>query len=99
MSAQGQQTQVSNKKQRRKNARAKLQTNQTPDNEQNEVDPTSEIISNQDNHEQTNDISQATNGIQGLVLNIHEQVENVKENFTIYINNFIFNIECTANNL
>jgi hypothetical protein len=77
MSASGRQTKISNKKQRRKNARANLQSTRAPDDEQDEIDQTQTIISTANNHEQENDVSLATNGIQGLVLHINEQVEDV----------------------
>jgi hypothetical protein len=77
MSASGRQTQISNKKQRRKNARANLQSTRPPDDEHDEIDQTQTIISTANNHEQGNDVSLATNGIQGLVLHINDQVEDV----------------------
>lgn len=77
MSSQGRQTQSSNKKQRRKNARSNLQSNQLRDDVQNRDEQIQEIISTQNNHEQTNDIPLTTNGIQGLALDIHKPVEDV----------------------
>jgi hypothetical protein len=77
MSSCGQQTKTSNKKQRRKDARAVLQPTRPPDNECDDIDQTQTIISTQNNHEQVNDVTLVTNVIQGLVLNVNEQVENV----------------------
>jgi hypothetical protein len=77
MSSQANQVKKSNKKQRRRDARANLQQTQPPDNENDEINQTQAIISTQNNHEQLNDVSSVTNGIQGLVLKINEQAENV----------------------
>jgi hypothetical protein len=76
MSSQGNQNQ-SNKKQRRKNARANLQPTRLLDNEHDEINQTQEIISTQNNHEQVNNESLVTNAVQGLALNINEETDNV----------------------
>jgi hypothetical protein len=79
MSKQGQQITKLNKKQRRKNARANVPTNQLPDDEQEENVQTETPILTQNNHQEVNGVSLATNGIQELVLNTKTQVQNVNK--------------------
>jgi len=76
MSSEGNQTQ-SNKKQRRKLARANLQSNRTSDNEHGEINQAQAIISTENNDEQVNNTSLIANGIQALVVNINEETDNV----------------------
>jgi hypothetical protein len=74
MSSNGQPSQSSNKKQRRKNARANLQTTRLPEDED---DQTQAKILTQNNHQRVNDISLAANGIDGLIINVKEQIDTV----------------------
>jgi len=78
MSTANNQSQTSNKKQRRKNARAnKLDSTRPPDNEQNEINQTQAIIPTQTNDQQETGVCLIANGIQGPVSNINAQAENV----------------------
>ena len=77
MSAKGNQTQALNKKQRRKNARAGVQTTASLADEQSETNQTETMISTESNHQEVHDVSAAINGIQALGLSTPKQVENV----------------------
>jgi hypothetical protein len=81
MSTKEQQTAKLNKKQRRKNARAGVQTNQSPDDEQEQSVQTEISVLTQNNHSEINGTSSATNEIQELTLNNKTQAENVDVNF------------------
>jgi len=76
MSSGGNQTQ-SNKKQRRKIARANLQPTRPSDDEHGEINQVQAIMSTGNNDEQVTNVSLTTNGIQGLVLNINKETDNV----------------------
>ncbi len=77
MSTRDQQAQKLNKKQRRKHARANMQTGQTPDDEQEENVQTETPMLIQNNHQEPNGVSSVINGVQKLVLNTKTQAKNV----------------------
>jgi hypothetical protein len=85
MSSNVQSSQLSNKKQRRKNARARVQPTQPSDNEHEEIDQIQAIVPTQNSHQQLDDLSLVANGIEGLVLNVTKQVDDVYKDFKINI--------------
>ena len=77
MSAKDQQTQGMNKKQRRKNARAGIQTTQLAAGEQEEVAQDQPAIPTENNDQKVPDVPSITNGTQELELSVQKPVENV----------------------
>ncbi|CAF0808695.1 unnamed protein product [Rotaria sordida] len=75
MSSNTHQSELLNKKQRRRQARANSQQTQPPDNEHDEMDQTHATLSTQHEHQEVNDVALTTKEMQGLTLNANKHAE------------------------